>query len=233
MRARSPIFVLLFTCLCVSTGMAADPSAPARDNVPRIWRALAGDRVELDGVAYGLHGVTCPSPDNDTGREAKALLNTFMLNSRYRREITCTFHRDDNVKTVDCARREQKASALMIDSGLCQLKPPSETLAYTGETLSLTRFAYAFDPVSYWRLRSCIGVHPDLVPTQCRHASRTWPLRYAEAARWLERQNFSRCPTGFQPIRSGVGPKAAHAPPNRYSLRPFLHNRCHNGSGGH
>lgn len=215
------------------TGDAADPSAPARDNVPRIWKALTGDRLELDGQVFSLRGVTCPSPERDRGRQAKALLNTFLLGSKHSRKITCSIFNKADSSSVDCRRRGQMASVMMVDSGLCQARSDDGTVASADEMLTLTRHVSAHNQISSWRLRTCIGVHPAHVPTQCRLASRTWPLRYAEAARWLERQRISPCPTGIGPARSGVAPRAGHAPPNRYSLRPFLHNRCHSGFYGH
>ena len=86
--ARPFTITLLFAisvCIGSHGAKAADPSAPARDNIPRVWRAISGDKVELDGETYRLHGVVCPAPDTDNGRQAKALLNTFMGGSRNNR----------------------------------------------------------------------------------------------------------------------------------------------------
>lgn len=223
---------LILTALCCLLGggaIASDAAAPARDNVPRMWRALSGDRVELDQRVFDLHGVTCPAPDTDRGRQAKALLNTFLLGTKHAGGITCTRFGADG---VDCRRNGRLASALMIDSGLCHAREGGDVLATTGETLRLTRHDAGLPPVSYWRLRSCLGVHPDHAPTQCRLASRTWPLRYAQAVGSLALRNAANCPAGFRPSGLTVGPKARHAPPNRYSLRPFLYNPCRTISGG-
>ena len=220
-------------CLTGQSGQAADPAAPARDNIPRIWRALSGDRVELDGQNYALRGVSCPTPESDAGRQAKALLNTFLLGSKHSRGISCKLFGAGAAASVDCTRNGRTAAALMIDSGLCHAQDGPADLAEAGKTFALTRHQSGYDQISYWRLRSCIGVHPDRAPRQCRHASRTWPLRYVEAVLWRERQKLSGCPTAFPPATSAVAPKAAHGPPSRYSLRPLVHIRCRNGSGGH
>lgn len=204
-------------CLGAIPVQAADPSAPARDNIPRIWRALSGDRVELDGKAFDLHGVTCPAAHSDSGRKAKALLNIFLRGTKHSPGITCTPFGDG--RAVECKRAKQTAAALMIDSGLCHAADDTRQEAATGPALSLTRHPVGPVQISYWRLRSCLGVHPAHVPAQCGLASRTWPLRYAEAALWLERQNFSRCPPGVRPAGSGTAP-------NRYSLRPLLPTHC-------
>ena len=64
----------------LATDAATDPAAPAVANAPRVWVALSGDRLRLDGTAYRLSGVTCPAPETAPGRAAKALLNTFLRN---------------------------------------------------------------------------------------------------------------------------------------------------------
>ena len=226
---RRPILIVL-CCLLPGGAVASESAAPARDNVPRIWRALSGDRVELDQRVFDLHGVTCPAPDTDRGRQAKALLNTFMLGTKHAGGITCTRFGEDS---VDCRRNGRKASDLMVDSGLCHLRDGGDIRAETGETLRLTRHDAGPPPVGYWRLRSCLGVHPDDAPTHCRLASRTWPLRYAQAVQYLDMRNAATCSSPIRPTGPVFGPRAGHAPPNRYSLRPFWFNRCHGVLGGH
>lgn len=67
-----------FGLIAALPAAAADPSASAEANQPRIWIALSGDRLELDGQRARLRGVRCARPDTDEGRAAKALLNTFL-----------------------------------------------------------------------------------------------------------------------------------------------------------
>ena len=87
------------------------PPSAAIDGRPRIWRALSGDRVELDGTAYDLRGVTCPDPSTARGRRAKALLNTFLKGGR----ITCRITGD----TAACRKDGRDMATGLIDSGLC------------------------------------------------------------------------------------------------------------------
>ena len=223
-HARSCNLVLLTICVVAVAGLAqaADPSAPARDNVPRIWKALAGDHVVLDGQEFALRGVACPAPDSEKGRQAKALLNTFLLGSRYSPVISCTTYIEGGVKAVDCDRRGQMASAVMLGSGLCHALEGGNVTTSAEQRVSLARYVSAHRPIGTWRLRSCLGVHPDQAPLQCRLASRTWPLRYAETVRRLERPQASSCLTDLRPARSAILPQAAKTPPNRYSVLPFL-----------
>lgn len=223
----------LVLCLMATAGFALDPAAPARDNAPRIWRALTGEQVELDGKTYTLRGVKCPAPATDRGRRAKALLNTFLKGTRNSSRITCEIYGAGADASVSCIRNGRQAADVMIDSGLCHRKELAEDHATASNVLNLERHTSRGPSLSFWRLRSCIGVHPGLGPRQCRLASRTWPLRYAQAAQWLERQTVSVCPKGVRPKGPVFRPKAGRVPPSRYRLRPFLNTRCRSGYGGH
>lgn len=55
-----------------------DPAAPAIRNQVRICAAVSGDTISLDGHISQLEGVVCPPPDIVAGRDARALLNTFL-----------------------------------------------------------------------------------------------------------------------------------------------------------
>lgn len=223
----------LITCFALGLGggmaRAADPAAPARDNVPRIWRALAGDRMELDGRSFALRGVACPAPETENGRRAKALLNTYLSGTRHARRISCTIGEE----TADCTRAGRRASQVMLASGLCRKDREQSEPTGPDNTLAIAYRSAGESPLSYWRLQSCIGVHPGPVPRQCRLASRNWPFHHAEAVQSRERQRFSGCLTAFGPATSAFGPATAHAPPAPHSLLPFWHSRCRNVSGGH
>ncbi|MDK3074047.1 hypothetical protein QO034_13075 [Sedimentitalea sp. JM2-8] len=78
-----------------------DGSASAKSNRPRIWSALSGDRIELDGVQFALDGVTCPPADTPEGRDAKALLNTFLRAGHVRCTIAGTVTAQTAVCTVN------------------------------------------------------------------------------------------------------------------------------------
>ena len=88
-------------------------SASAIDNQPRIWRALSGDTMELDGRTFRLAGVTCPDPDTEDGRTAKALLNTFLRSGRIACRVTDT-------EQVSCTKEDRDFATGMLASGLCE-----------------------------------------------------------------------------------------------------------------
>ena len=94
-----------------------DPAAPAIDNVPRIWRALSGDRMELDGKEVQLRGVTCPGPDTDAGRAAKALLNTFLRDGR----IECRVFETETGDEAVCSKEGRDFATGLQQSGLCKV----------------------------------------------------------------------------------------------------------------
>lgn len=100
------------------------PPSPAIDKQPRVWRALAGDRVELDGTAYDLHGVVCPDPSSDKGRRAKALLNTFLRGGT----ITCRIEGD----AATCRKEGRDMATGMIASGLCYPRAPQSQAGLRG-----------------------------------------------------------------------------------------------------
>ncbi len=92
-----------------------DPAATARDNKPRIWRALSGDLMELDGLSVRVQGITCPSPDTGKGRKAKALLNTFLRGGNISCEITIT----DGIALGVCRKDRRDFAKGLAQSGLC------------------------------------------------------------------------------------------------------------------
>jgi endonuclease YncB( thermonuclease family) len=53
---------------------ASAPAGPANERA----RALSGDTLVYLGQEIRLRGVTCPNPDTANGRQAKALLATFL-----------------------------------------------------------------------------------------------------------------------------------------------------------
>lgn len=97
--------------IVIALGLAVASAASAQEAL-RVWRALSGDRVELDGTEYRLNGVDCPAPDTDKGRAAKALLNTF-LRGGY---LIC----DVADGRVACSRDGRDVADGLIESGHCQ-----------------------------------------------------------------------------------------------------------------
>lgn len=174
---RLPLCLLLALCLAPVPAVAdaPDPTAPARDNVPRIWRALSGDRMELDGREMGLRGVECPAPDSDRGRQAKALLNTFLRGTRNSRGIRCQIWENGEAAQADCTRNGQRVSEAMIASGLCwpadqprhEARAPAPT-----RRLALDHPRRAPRQIGYWWMQTCLGPHPDSMPPSCRLSGR-------------------------------------------------------------
>jgi len=91
----------------------SDPFAPAKNNEPRIWSALSGELMLLEGELVWLRGVVCPSVKTDTGRRAKALLNTFLRGGN----ITCHVHPGG---MADCTKEGRDFASGMARSGLCR-----------------------------------------------------------------------------------------------------------------
>jgi hypothetical protein len=96
-------------------GTPGDASS-AIGNEVRIWRALSGDTMELDGQVVRLRGVSCPDPETADGRAAKALLNTF-LRGGY---IECALRSVDGETLGDCAKEGRDIATGMRDSGYCE-----------------------------------------------------------------------------------------------------------------
>ena len=95
---------------------ASDPAPRAIENEPRIWQALSGEMVELDGVIYRLHGVRCPDMAVKEGRDAKALLNTFLRGGK----IECRVWQTPQGPHATCAKEGRDVATGLIRSGLCQ-----------------------------------------------------------------------------------------------------------------
>lgn len=103
--------LLIASLALPGAGMAQDRTAPAEDNAARVWAAVSGDEVVLDGETYRLSGVSCPGPDTEDGRAAKALLNTF-LRGGY---VACRI--EDG--RASCSKEGNDIAAGLIRSGYC------------------------------------------------------------------------------------------------------------------
>ncbi|WP_397541767.1 hypothetical protein [Roseovarius salis] len=107
-----PRLAIVLVVALAAPAARSDVSAPARDGTPRVWIALSGERLSLDGVEYRLRGVTCPNPGTMAGRQAKALLNTFLRGGH----VVC----DLRGTTASCAKEGRDAAAGLVASGLCE-----------------------------------------------------------------------------------------------------------------
>ncbi|MEQ9258550.1 MAG: hypothetical protein RIG84_05585 [Roseovarius sp.] len=94
--------------------MAGESAAPAQDNAPRLWQALSGERLELEGEELRLSGVSCPAPDTEEGRRARALLNTFLRGGLVVCEVAG--------ERARCAKEGRDAAAGLIASGSCEAR---------------------------------------------------------------------------------------------------------------
>lgn len=124
----------LLAALCLGlplAAQAAETAAPAADNAPRVWRALSGDRLELDGATYRLGGVTCPAPETGAGRAAKALLNTFLRNGY----VVC---RAADGQAV-CQKDGRDFAEGLIASGHCSAAPAADLPADAARLVRDTR----------------------------------------------------------------------------------------------
>ncbi|MEM6480513.1 MAG: hypothetical protein AAF922_10350 [Pseudomonadota bacterium] len=127
--------VLLAICIAQAVS-ATDPAPRAIENEPRIWRAISGDMVELDGEIFRLHGVQCPELSVEEGRSAKALLNTFLRGG----DITCRVWQSPQGPQAQCAKEGRDVATGMLRSGLCRphlTGPRREAEAEAGDILRL------------------------------------------------------------------------------------------------
>ncbi|KZY48168.1 hypothetical protein A3731_28465 [Roseovarius sp. HI0049] len=98
-------FFLLGLALALPAAGMAQSEAP-------VWAAVSGDEVVLDGETYRLSGVSCPDPATETGRAAKALLNTF-LRGGY---IECRVEGG----RASCSKEGRDIATGLIRSGYCE-----------------------------------------------------------------------------------------------------------------
>ena len=112
--------VLLIHVPVMALGQSETPvpntTGRAIENEVRIWRALTGDTMELDGRVIRLAGVTCPGIDTEEGRKAKALLNTFLRAGR----ISCQVSQSANGPEAVCRKEQRDFAEGMRSSGLCE-----------------------------------------------------------------------------------------------------------------
>ncbi|MEQ8899213.1 MAG: hypothetical protein RID23_19190 [Roseovarius sp.] len=97
--------VLIAALLLPGAGVAQEDGAPD-------WAAVSGDEMVLDGEAYRLSGVSCPDPETEEGRAAKALLNTF-LRGGY---IECRVAGG----RASCSKEGRDIATGLIRSGYCE-----------------------------------------------------------------------------------------------------------------
>lgn len=93
------------------------------------WKALEGDRLNLNGMIINVHGISCPPPILASGMSAKRLANTFLRGGVV---VCATSLTEDGSKFGDCAKRGNNGlnlSQMLVFSDLCILRPDEECLA--------------------------------------------------------------------------------------------------------
>ncbi|PLS21842.1 hypothetical protein C0U40_10195 [Amylibacter cionae] len=114
------------------TGMCVLPLAAQAEEKRRvdtaIWdrvdtKAISGDRILFKGQELLLENLTCPDPSETEGRDAKALMNTFLRRAGY---FECELvELPDNRLRGSCTVAERRGlkgknlSTGMVQSGLC------------------------------------------------------------------------------------------------------------------
>ena len=90
-------------------------NASAIDGKVRVWRAISGNEIELDGVRALLTGVTCETPNSEKGRAAKALVNR-MLKAGF---VTCEVTQERSVLMAKCNVNGRDVAESLREAGYC------------------------------------------------------------------------------------------------------------------
>ena len=104
-------------------------SAATAQEKDMTWKALEGDRLNLNGRVMDVHGISCPSPTIASGLNAKRLANTFL---RQGVVVCATSRSKDGGEYVDCAKQSNNGftlSQMLVFSELCTVRPDQECLA--------------------------------------------------------------------------------------------------------
>lgn len=181
-----------------------DPNAPARDGKPRIWRALTGDLMELDGKVLALEGVACEPVVTKDGRRAKALLNTFLRAGHVRCEITT----QSNPPRARCAVNGRDLTQSMQTAPGCQKINPER------QSPTLQAVRPAPPPTGQDLLHLATGT---AIPS--RNASRGYVL---------ERRIGQEIPASLRPGASNIAQAMARAQLGPCSLPLFARSLGHN-----
>lgn len=93
------------------------------------WKALEGDRLNLNGRVMSVHGISCPPPSLASGLSAKRLANTFLRGGMV---VCATSLTEDGNQFVDCAKRGNNGltlSQMLVFSDLCIPRRDQDCLA--------------------------------------------------------------------------------------------------------
>lgn len=93
------------------------------------WKALEGDRLNLNGKIMSVHGIYCPPPTQASGLSAKRLSNTFLRGGLV---VCATSLSKDGTEFVDCAKRGNNGltlSQMLVFSDMCIPRRHQDCLA--------------------------------------------------------------------------------------------------------
>ncbi len=107
----------LLICILSASGPAVSQSGTVIDNRQLAWKAISGHLMLMRGDLVRLEGVVCPPVDTLDGRNAKALLSTFMRSGRG--TVRCTISGPEGDKTARCFKDRQSFATGMVNSGFC------------------------------------------------------------------------------------------------------------------
>ena len=113
----------------IPTLMVLAASSAAAQEKNMTWKALEGDRLNLNGRIMQVHGISCPSPRIASGMSAKRLANTFLRGGIV---VCATSLLEDGSELVDCAKRGNNGlmlSQMLVFSDLCRPRRDQECLA--------------------------------------------------------------------------------------------------------
>ena len=105
--------------ICLLLAVSAFPSSGGARDYRSIHplKALSGDLMLIKGQHVRLEGVLCPPVNTIAGRDAKALLNTFLKAGRG--TVRCNINGPAGSRTAVCFKERRSFAAGMIASGLC------------------------------------------------------------------------------------------------------------------
>ncbi len=164
-----PAAILFLLCMTLPVAATANPASSAIQNQPRIWSALSGNRMQIDGYELRLRGVTCAAPATDAGRNAKALLNTFLRAGHVRCRVT------DDAQATCTVNGQSINEQMQRQPGCWSVSPPARPspdghpdpapteppFQDASAPKLLERKIRPADPLSLWRRASEFGPAAD------------------------------------------------------------------------
>ncbi len=121
MKRKAPIFlsaILLITLVYLGGGVPGlgGPNVSSGFKTDAQTHAISGNRIVIQGHHMVFEGLECPDPQTEAGRDAKALMNTYL-----RTNIYCRMTSWDSAMWVgSCEANGKSVAAGMKQTGLCK-----------------------------------------------------------------------------------------------------------------